>query len=152
LPFTEPGGSPAAARQFGDTTGFGGSWLGASAALPAAALSLAAGAVGLGGGSEDAAALGAVAGRGGVGAAVAEPGVGARGAGIASGAAAAFGARGAAARRSPCSCAGVSRLGAPVAISHTDIRPKVKPTVRPANKMAAAANVRRRTISGSLCI
>jgi hypothetical protein len=44
----------------------------------------------------------------------------------------------------------MSVLGA--STSHTDTLPKVKPNVIPANKMAAAANLRRRSVSASLCI
>src|SRR6185295_20345865 len=76
LPVTEPGGSPAAARQFGATTGFGGPWVRASDALAAGAPSGPAGAVEAGVG-EDAAALGANVGCGIVGADVVGPGVGA---------------------------------------------------------------------------
>jgi hypothetical protein len=150
LPLTEPEGSPAAARQFGATTGFGGAWLLPPAELSAGPLSAAAGAVALGVGSGDGAVLGAIIG-GGVGGGVVAAAVGAPWAGSAApGAAVAFGASGA--PRSAASRAGVCPLGAPVANSHTDILPKVKPTVMPANKMAAAANVRRRNITGSLCI
>jgi hypothetical protein len=46
----------------------------------------------------------------------------------------------------------VSLLGASNPTSHTDTLPKVKPNVIPANKMAAAANLRRRSVSASLCI
>jgi hypothetical protein len=144
LALREPGGSPAAARQLGPTTGFGGSCVRGAAALAAGTLSG-------GAGGDDAAALGAIVG-GVVGADIVGPGVGASGDGAAAGAAVGLIAGGAIAPRSLTSRGGASRLGAPVAINDTDILPNVKPNVMPANSMAAAANVRSRSISGSPCI
>ena len=151
LALREPGGSPAAARQLGPTTGFGGSCVRGAAALAAGALSGAADAAEGGAGGDDAAALGAIVG-GVVGADIVGPGVGASGDGAAAGAAVGLIAGGAIAPRSLTSRGGASRLGAPVAINDTDILPNVKPNVMPANSMAAAANVRSRSISGSPCI
>jgi hypothetical protein len=147
---TEPDGSPAAARQLGPTTGFGGSCVWGAAALAAAPLSGTEDAAAGGAGGDDAAAFGAIVG---CGAVIVESGVGeACGAKVAAGAAVGLVAGGAIAPRSLTSRGGVSRLGAPVAISHTDILPNVKPNVMPANSSAAAASVRSRRISGSLCI
>jgi hypothetical protein len=53
--------------------------------------------------------------------------------------------------RSLTAWAGLSSFGA-LEISHTDVRPSTNPNVRPANKRAAAANVRRRSISAFPCI
>src|SRR5262245_22885952 len=131
LPVTDPGGSPAAARQFGATTGFGGSWVGVPVAPAAGTLSGPAGAVDVGVGSVDAAALGGSVACGVAGADVVGPGVGAPCAVAAAGPAVAFGAEGALAPRSPPSRAAAPWPGAPVAISHTDILPSVKPTVMP---------------------
>lgn len=151
LALTEPGGSPAAARQLGPTTGFGGSCVRGAVALAAGTLSGAADAAGAGG--DAAAAFGAIVGCGAGGADIVGSGVGEACGGRVV-AAAAFGlvAGGAIAPCSLSSRAGVSRLGAPVAISHTDILPNVKPNVMPANSSAAAANIRNRSVSGSLCI
>ena len=97
--------------------------------------------------------MGASVGCGAVGADIVGSGVG-EGCGGRVAAAAGVGlvAGGARAPRSLTSRGGVSRLDAPGAISHTDILPKVKPNVMPANNSAAAANVRSRSVSGSLCI
>src|SRR5215510_14338615 len=83
LPVTDAGGSPAAARQFGATTGFGGSWVGVPVAPAAGTLSGPAGAVDVG--------VGSVA-CGVAGADVVGPGVGAPCAVAAAGPAVAFGA------------------------------------------------------------
>ena len=135
--------SPEAGRQFGATTGLGGSWLAAVVAGGVAweggevALSgvTAMGPDELAGGADPNCVAGAVTlGRG----SDADAGGDVRTAVLAP--------------RSLTGRVAVSVLGASNPTSHTDILPKAKPNVIPANKMAAAANVRRRSVSESLCI
>jgi hypothetical protein len=149
LALAEPGGSPAAARQLGATTGFGGSWV---TVLAAAGLAVASAAAELldGDGTAGSPGFGAAAGcwavaGDGMTAGVAGSGAGSAGAGLAI-----FGG-GAVALRSLAARAGVSCPGA-LGINQADTLPNTNPNVTPANNRAAAANVRRRSISASFCI
>jgi hypothetical protein len=144
LALAELAGSPAA-RQLGATTGFGGSWLAGVAASGAASpiCEAAPGGADVAGGSNFKAALGWI-----PAGAVVVLRVGTEaGAGVGD-----FSRTVSLGPSSLLPRETVARLGTSKATSHADILPNRKPTVRPANKIAAAANVRKRNVSESLCI